>query len=68
MTPDGRAPLVGLHPGASREIRRWPAERFAELGQRAISSPDVARPFYVFGPREQDLADGRARVVRTNAG
>ena len=60
---DGAAshrPLVGLHPGASREIRRWPAERFAELGERILDSGQ-ARPFYVFGPREQDLA----RAVRS---
>ncbi len=51
-----RRPLVGLHPGASREIRRWPAERFAELGQRIIES-GRAHPVYLFGPREQDLAE-----------
>ncbi len=33
-----RLTLVGLHPGASREIRRWPAERFAELGSRILDS------------------------------
>ncbi len=49
-------PLVGLHPGASREIRRWPAERFAELGHRVLESGQ-AQPFYVFGPREPDLAE-----------
>ena len=47
---------MGLHPGASREIRRWSAERFAELGQRIIES-GRAQPFYLFGPREQDLAE-----------
>ncbi len=50
-----RLTLVGLHPGASREIRRWPAERFAELGSRILDS-GRAHPFFVFGPREQDLA------------
>ncbi len=56
--PAGRSrslPFVGLHPGASREIRRWPAERFAELGHRILES-GRAHPFYVFGPREVDLA------------
>ncbi len=51
---DGR-PVVGLHPGASREIRRWPAERFAELGAELGSLADAA-VFYTFGPREHALA------------
>ncbi|MBD3347816.1 MAG: hypothetical protein GF400_01315 [Candidatus Eisenbacteria bacterium] len=52
----GGRPLVCLHPGASREIRRWPADRFAELGHRLVADHgvDVA---YVFGPAERDLAD-----------
>lgn len=49
-------PLVVLHPGASREIRRWPAERFAELGAR-IASERGAAVVFAFGPRERDLAD-----------
>jgi lipopolysaccharide heptosyltransferase II len=48
-------PLVGLHPGASREIRRWPAERFAELGARLSTDPG-ASPVFAFGPREKALA------------
>ena len=32
----GVAPLVGLHPGAKEAIRRWPAERFAELGDELV--------------------------------
>jgi ADP-heptose:LPS heptosyltransferase len=30
--PEGAAPLVVLQPGASDPRRRWPAQRFAELG------------------------------------
>lgn len=56
--------LVGLHPGASREIRRWPADRFAELGAR-LADEGVGRPVYVFGPRERDL---EASVKRWYAG
>ncbi len=59
-------PLVGLHPGASREIRRWPAERFAELGSRVRTS-GRALPFYVFGPREQDLATAVRAWYEENA-
>ena len=66
VTPTGVLPLVGLHPGASREIRRWPAERFAELGHRA-NEAGLARPFYVVGPRERDLG-ARVRAWYEQAG
>jgi lipopolysaccharide heptosyltransferase II len=46
---------VALHPGASREIRRWPSERFAELGAGLRDSG--VEPVYVFGPAEKPLAD-----------
>jgi lipopolysaccharide heptosyltransferase II len=52
--PEGRR-LVFLHPGASREIRRWPADRFAELG--ALLARSGAEPVYAFGPSEGALAD-----------
>ena len=32
-----KGPVVGIHPGAGRSIKEWPAERFAEIGQRLIS-------------------------------
>jgi ADP-heptose:LPS heptosyltransferase len=51
----GDGQLVCLHPGASREIRRWPAERFAELGAR-LAGVAGAVPIYAFGPREKELA------------
>lgn len=47
--------IVGLHPGASAAFRRWPAERFAELGARLAGSG--VRPVYAFGPKETPLAD-----------
>jgi heptosyltransferase-2 len=47
-------PLVGLHPGASREIRRWPVRDFVELSVRL--SQAGATPIFFFGPREEDLA------------
>jgi heptosyltransferase-2 len=49
------ARTVGLHPGASREIRRWPAERFAELGAGLRESG--IEPVYAYGPKEAELAD-----------
>ncbi len=48
--------FVCLHPGASREIRRWPGERFAELGAK-LSGLEGLTPVYAFGPRERDLAE-----------
>ncbi len=48
--------LVCLHPGASREIRRWPAERFAELGAELSSEPDI-EVVYALGPREKTVAE-----------
>jgi heptosyltransferase-2 len=48
--------LVGLHPGASREIRRWPVERFAEVAA-VLSKESGAAPVFFFGPKEQNLKD-----------
>ena len=62
-------PFVALHPGGSHESQRWPAERFAELGARLRSEPDVDA-VYVVGPRERELGDrvrawySRARLDR----
>lgn len=55
LVGDARGRLVALHPGASREIRRWPVERFAELG--AGLRADGIEPLYVAGPKEGALAD-----------
>lgn len=52
----GGGPLVGIHPGASREIRRWPIDRFAELSLR-IEDELAARVALFFGPKERALAD-----------
>jgi heptosyltransferase-2 len=47
--------VVGLHPGASAEFRRWPAARFAELGARLRGSG--VEPVFTVGPKEDPLAD-----------
>ena len=47
--------LVGLHPGASREIRRWPVRLFVELAGRLELEAGVT-PVFFLGPREEDLA------------
>ena len=52
--PEGTR-LVGLQPGASREIRRWPIRHFVELADRLEGEAGVRTVFF-FGPREEDLA------------
>ena len=47
--------LVGLHPGATSEIRRWPVRLFVELAGR-LERERGATPVFFFGPREGDLA------------
>jgi ADP-heptose:LPS heptosyltransferase len=49
-----RSKLVGLHPGASRRTRRWPAARFAELAARLSREHEIT-PVFFYGPGEQDL-------------
>jgi lipopolysaccharide heptosyltransferase II len=53
--PQEHGRLVGLHPGASREIRRWPVRLFVELAGRLEQDVGVT-PVFFFGPREEDLA------------
>jgi len=53
----GGRTLVGLHPGASRDIRRWPLHKFFTLAE-LIESELGASPVFFFGPREEDLARG----------
>jgi heptosyltransferase-2 len=50
-----RRPLVGLHPGASREIRRWPVGRFVALADMLRRELGVT-PVFFFGPGEEGLA------------
>jgi heptosyltransferase-2 len=51
----GRA-LVALCPGAKRETKRWPAERFARLGDRLVEECGV-RILLVGSPQEASLAE-----------
>jgi ADP-heptose:LPS heptosyltransferase len=49
-------PLIGLHCGSKLESRRWPVERFAELGDE-LARRYAARIVLTGGPAERDLAD-----------
>ncbi|MBI2362197.1 MAG: glycosyltransferase family 9 protein [Elusimicrobia bacterium] len=54
---------MGLVPASRRETRRWPAERFAELG-RLLRDRHGARLLVFWGPGEEALA----RAVRDGIG
>lgn len=45
--------VVALSPGASWPAKRWPLERFIELG--FWLRRDGVRPLYLFGPKEADM-------------
>lgn len=53
--PPEHSRLVGLHPGATLDIRRWPLRLFVELADRLEREAGVT-PVFFFGPREEDLA------------
>ena len=53
--PPEHGRLVGLHPGATLDIRRWPVRLFVELAGRLEREAGVT-PVFFFGPREEDLA------------
>lgn len=71
LLPEGRGPLLVIHPGATDPRRRWPADRFAAVAARAVASG--MRVAVVADDSESDIADGlvaRARqsVASTAAG
>lgn len=53
---DGPAPLVVLHPGASCPSKRWPAERFARVGD-ALAGRHRAKVLVIAGPEERTHAE-----------
>jgi len=53
--PAGRGPVVALHAGSKLPSRRWPADRFAALGD-ALAGRFGARIVLTGGAPEQDLA------------
>jgi heptosyltransferase-2 len=61
--PSGAGPLVGLVPGSNAPARRWPVERFAELG-RALAARGH-RVAVMGSPGEAEIT---AQVARETAG
>jgi lipopolysaccharide heptosyltransferase II len=59
-------PLVLLHPGANWAHKRWPSERFAELGERLVSLRQV-RVLITGGPGDWEVARSVAERVRSPA-
>lgn len=65
-TPEDR-PLVLLNPGASKVEKRWPADRYAAVGQRLID--DCGATILINGsPDEQALTTSIADAIRGPAG
>ncbi len=50
-----KATTVGLHPGASKLSKAWPAERYAELAGR-LAGNGAVRVLTTWGPGEEELA------------
>jgi len=65
VVPEGEAPLVVIHPGASDSRRRWPPEKFAAVGDAvAAAGAQVA----VIGmAEERDLVQGVVGAMQANA-
>ncbi len=58
-----RETTVGIHPGASRPSKAWPADRYASLAQRLAAAPG-ARVLITWGPGEE----AQARAAASGAG
>ena len=61
--PKAGGPLVGLHPGGSTPLRRWPAERFAELADTLIERWDC-RVVLTGHENERELTETVCRLAR----
>ncbi len=63
--PLGRGTYVCIHPGARAAERRWPAERFAELGDRLAAQGLVV--VLTGSEQERDVASSVARSMKSRA-
>ena len=61
----GRPRRILLHPGTRSEFRRWPAENFARVCDRAQDELG-AQVFLVCGPGEEKAAEAIRRAARTH--
>jgi ADP-heptose:LPS heptosyltransferase len=56
LLPDASGRVVGIHPGAGRDLKRWPAERFARLADLAQERLGAVVVLFA-GPGEEALAE-----------
>jgi lipopolysaccharide heptosyltransferase II len=62
----GSGPFVILHPGANWDHKRWPAERFAQLGDRLVAARR-ARIVITGAPEDTALAASVRQAMRTSS-
>ena len=55
--PKNARRLVALGPGSKMPAKRWPAERFAEVGRRILEVDDGTAIVILGGPEDQELGD-----------
>lgn len=65
VVPEGREPLVALHPGASDPGRRWPSEKFAQVGDALARAG--AKVVVTGTLDEQDLVEAVVAQMHTPA-
>jgi ADP-heptose:LPS heptosyltransferase len=56
------APLVGINPGATLRVKRWPVERFAAVGRELVARHDVTILLFG-GPEDEARAAAIASAV-----
>lgn len=61
-----KATSITIHPGASRPIRAWLPERFAEIGKRLIEKFGVS-VIITWGKNESELADKVVDLIGSGA-
>jgi ADP-heptose:LPS heptosyltransferase len=63
LVSSGARPVVGIHPGSGRDLKRWPADRFARLAD--LVQERLGGTVVLFaGPGEEALADSVLQAMR----
>ncbi|GAB4341946.1 MAG: lipopolysaccharide heptosyltransferase I [Candidatus Abyssubacteria bacterium] len=60
----GARPLIAVHPGASRPLKKWPARSFAQLCD-LLSDSLAARVMLTWGPGEREEAERIRALAKT---